>query len=51
MLVIPSVLFALAATGLAAVPDGYRKVLIPSKVNTAFVVVPVSAANGSLIVV
>lgn len=44
-------LLALATTGLAAVPDGYRKVLIPSKVNTAFVAVPVSAANGSAIVV
>ena len=46
---VSSVLFlALAATGLAqAPPEGYRKVLITSKVNAKFVVVPKARTAGS----
>ena len=42
---------ALAATGLAQAPEGYRKVYITSLVNTKFVVVPKAAKSGSTIVV
>lgn len=43
-----SVLFlALAATGLAQVPAGYRKVIITSNVNTKFVIVPKDRKAGS----
>lgn len=48
---LPYFLLALAATGLAAVPEGYRKVIIPTKVNTNYVVVPSTATNGSMLVV
>lgn len=48
---LPCFLLALAATGLAAVPEGYRKVIIPTKVNTQYVVVPSTATNGSMLVV
>lgn len=51
MLRLPSILLALAATSLAAVPEGYRKVIIPTKVDTNFVVVPSTATNGSMLVV
>lgn len=41
----------LAATGLAQVPDGYRKVYITSKQDAKFVVVPKTRTNGSTLVV
>lgn len=41
---------SLAATGLGAVPHGYRKVLITSDVNETLVVVPKAASSGSGIV-
>ncbi|KAI0150414.1 carbohydrate-binding module family 13 protein [Xylariaceae sp. FL1272] len=44
-------LFALAATGLAQVPDGYRAVYITSMVNAKFVVVPTARTSGSALVV
>jgi len=51
MLVASFLIFALAATGLAQVPDGYNTVYISSNVNPTFVVVPKSSKNGSAIVV
>lgn len=48
MFVSSVLLLALAATGLAqAPPEGYRKVLITSKVNAKFVVVPKARTAGS----
>ena len=44
-------MLALAATGLAQVPAGYRKVYISSMVDKKYVVVPKSAKTGSTIVV
>jgi hypothetical protein len=44
-------LLALAATGLAQVPEGYRKVYITSKVNAKFVVVPKARTSGSTLIV
>lgn len=44
-------LLALAATGLAQAPAGYRKVIITSNVNTKFVVVPKARTAGSTTVV
>ncbi|KAG7287513.1 hypothetical protein NEMBOFW57_007025 [Staphylotrichum longicolle] len=44
-------LLALAATGLAQAPEGYRKVIITSNVNTKFVVVPKARTAGSTTVV
>jgi hypothetical protein len=48
---LPYLLATLAATSLAAVPEGYSKVIISSKVDTNFVVVPSTATNGSMLVV
>ncbi|KAH8898377.1 hypothetical protein GQ53DRAFT_777789 [Thozetella sp. PMI_491] len=45
------VALALAATCLADVPAGYRKVYITSNVNTKFVIVPKAAKAGAAIVV
>jgi len=45
------ILLALAATGLAQAPEGYRKVIITSNVNTKFVVVPKARTSGSTTVV
>lgn len=42
---------ALAATGFAQVPEGYRKVYITSKQDTKFVIVPKTRTNGSTLVV
>ncbi|KAF1847707.1 carbohydrate-binding module family 13 protein [Cucurbitaria berberidis CBS 394.84] len=42
---------ALAATGLAQVPEGYRKVYITSKQDQKFVIVPKTRTNGSTLVV
>ena len=42
---------ALAATGYAQAPAGYRTVYITSAVNANFVVVPKSATAGSTLVV
>ena len=42
---------ALAATGLAQAPEGYRTVYITSKQDPKFVVVPTKPANGSTLVV
>lgn len=44
-------LLALAATGLAQVPEGYKKVYLTSNVNTKFVIVPKAAKSGSTTVV
>ncbi len=44
-------LLAFAATGLAQVPEGYRKVYITSKVNAKFVVVPKAPTSGSTLIV
>ncbi|KAK3899881.1 hypothetical protein C8A05DRAFT_36488 [Staphylotrichum tortipilum] len=44
-------LLTLAATGLAQAPEGYRKVLITSNVNTKFVIVPKAATAGSTTVI
>jgi len=44
-------MLALAATGLADVPAGYKTVYITSNVNTKFVMVPKTATKGSAIVV
>ena len=44
-------MLALAATGLAQVPAGYRKVYISSMVDKKYVVVPKSPKTGSTIVV
>ena len=47
-----SLLFAaLAATGLAQAPDGYRTVYITSNVDAKYVVVPKAASAGSTTVV
>ena len=43
--------FALAATGLAQAPAGYRTVYIASKQDTKFVVVPKARSEGSTLVV
>lgn len=51
MLSISVALLALATAGLAAVPSGYRQVVITSNVNSTFVVVPKTVTNGSGIVV
>jgi len=51
MLVSSVILAAFAATGLAAVPEGYRSVYITSMVNTKFVVVPKARTSGSALVV
>ncbi len=51
MIVTPLVLLALAATGLADVPAGYKTVYITSNVNAKFVVVPKAAKSGSTVVV
>ncbi|OCL11001.1 carbohydrate-binding module family 13 protein [Glonium stellatum] len=51
MLAASFLMFALAATGFAQVPTGYRTVYITSNVNTKFVIVPKSPTNGSTIVV
>lgn len=42
---------ALAATGLAQAPEGYRTVYITSNVDTQFVIVPAAAEAGSGLVV
>ena len=44
-------MFALAATCLADVPAGYKKVYITSLVDKTFAVVPKSAKTGSTVVV
>jgi hypothetical protein len=44
-------LLALAATGLAQAPEGYRKVIITSNVNTKFVMVPKARTSGSTTIV
>lgn len=44
-------MLALAATGLAQVPDGYRTVIITSMVDAKFVIVPKAATSGSTTVV
>lgn len=44
-------MLALAATGLAQVPDGYRTVIITSMVDEKFVIVPKAATSGSTTVV
>jgi len=51
MLASSIIFFALAATGLAEVPLGYRHVYITSNVDKTFVVVPTSPKNGSTTVV
>jgi hypothetical protein len=51
MLATTFLVFALAATGLAQAPAGYRKVYMTSMVDSKFVIVPKSATNGSTIVV
>ncbi|KAF2190660.1 carbohydrate-binding module family 13 protein [Zopfia rhizophila CBS 207.26] len=51
MLAASFLMFALAATGFAQVPAGYRKVYITSLVDSKFVIVPKSPKNGSTIVV
>lgn len=43
--------FALAATGLAQAPEGYRTVYITSMVDTNYVIVPTAATDGSTVVV
>jgi hypothetical protein len=45
------VILALAATGLAQAPEGYRKVYITSNVNPKFVIVPKARTSGSTTVV
>ncbi|CAJ2510466.1 Uu.00g132750.m01.CDS01 [Anthostomella pinea] len=44
-------MFALAATGFAQAPVGYRTVYITSNVDPAFVIVPTTATAGAAIVV
>jgi hypothetical protein len=44
-------LLALAATGLAQAPEGYRTVYITSNVNTKFVIVPKARTTGSTTIV
>ena len=44
-------ILALAATGLADVPAGYKKVYITSMVNAKFVLQPKAAKSGSTLVV
>lgn len=51
MLAASLVLLALAATGLAQVPEGYRAVYITSNVNPKFVVVPKARTSGSTTIV
>lgn len=51
MLVASFLVFALASTGFAQVPAGYRTVYITSLVDTTFVIVPTSPKNGSTVVV
>ena len=43
--------FALAATGMAVVPEGYRTVYITSKQDTKYVVVPKTRTAGATLVV
>jgi hypothetical protein len=42
---------ALAATGLAAVPEGYRTVYITSMQDKSFVIVPKTRTAGATLVV
>jgi hypothetical protein len=51
MLATTVLLLALAATGLAQPPEGYRKVYITSNVNTKFVIVPKARTSGSTTIV
>ncbi len=51
MFVTSLLVLALAATGLADVPAGYKKVYLTSKVDAKFVIVPKAAKSGSTIVV
>jgi hypothetical protein len=52
MLAASFLMFALAATGFAQIPAGYRKVYITSLVNTKFVLVPKSPPkSGTTMVV
>lgn len=45
------ILLALAATGLAQAPEGYRTVYMTSMVDTQYVIVPIAAEAGSGLVV
>lgn len=45
------VLLALAATGIAQVPEGYRTVYMSSMVDTQYVITPIAAEEGSGLVV
>ncbi|KAJ4377306.1 hypothetical protein N0V83_000130 [Neocucurbitaria cava] len=51
MLATTIIALALAATGLAQVPEGYRSVYMTSKQDAKFVVVPKSRAAGATLVV
>jgi hypothetical protein len=51
MLATTFIFVALAATGLAAPPEGYRTVYITSKQDTKFVIVPKARTAGSTLVV
>jgi len=51
MLTASLLVLALAATGFAQAPAGYKTVYITTNVNTKFAVVPKSAKSGSAIVV
>ncbi|KAI1370395.1 carbohydrate-binding module family 13 protein [Hypoxylon crocopeplum] len=51
-MIVPSlVVLALAATGLAQAPEGYKTVYITSNVNTKFVVAPMTSTSGAAVVV
>jgi hypothetical protein len=51
MLALSVAFLALAATGLAQAPAGYKTVYLTSNVNTKFVIVPKAAKAGSTVVV
>jgi hypothetical protein len=51
MLTIGIIAFALAATGVAVPPEGYRTVYITSKQDTKFVIVPKGRTAGNTLVV
>ena len=45
------ILLALAATGVAQAPEGYRTVYMTSMVDTQYVIEPIAAEAGSGLVV
>jgi hypothetical protein len=51
MFVASLLMFALAGTGFAQAPEGYKTVYITSKVNANFVVQPKTSAAGAAMVV